>query len=108
MQRPERRFAFRLSLALGVFHPDYLLTAISSRQLAEWIAFQRLEPFGETRADFRSGIIASTIANVFRGKKQPAAAPTDFMPRFSRPPAENVSIKVRKTMKSLLKKIHAE
>ena len=57
---------------------------ISSREFAEWIAYNRLEPFGERRADLRTGIVASVIANVNRDKKKrskPFKA-EEFMPEF--------------------------
>jgi len=38
-----RRFYFRLARELGYPHPDHLLRALNSRQLAEWIAFCRVE-----------------------------------------------------------------
>jgi hypothetical protein len=57
---------------------------MSSREFAEWLAYFELEPFGEERADLRSGIVASTIANVNRDPKRRRRAfrPEDFMPRF--------------------------
>ena len=56
---------------------------ISSQEFTEWMAFARLHPFGEWRADLRAGIVASTIANVNRGKGK-AYKPSDFMPDFKR------------------------
>lgn len=53
---------------------------ISDKELHEWMAFYRLEPFGDERADLRAGIIASTVANANRGKRGPVRKPTDFMP----------------------------
>ncbi len=61
---------------------DYLLKNISSRELTEWMVYYEIEPFGEERADLRSGIIASTIANVNRGKGGKAYKPSDFIPKF--------------------------
>lgn len=57
---------------------------ISSREFTEWIAYNRIEPFGEKRADIRSAIVASVIANVNRDKKKkPSPFKTDdFMPEF--------------------------
>ncbi len=55
---------------------------MSSAEYAEWIAFMGLEPIGEVRADLRAGIVASTIANVNRGKRQKPFKPADFMPDF--------------------------
>ena len=59
----------------------------------EWIEYYKLEPFGEERADLRAGIVASTIANVNRGKGQRAYKPSEFMPKFGD--------KVRKTAKQM-------
>lgn len=70
-------------MALGRPDVDGLLDELSSSQLAEWIAFYQLEPWGEERADLRAGIVASTIANVNRSpKRKKPYAPEDFMPRF--------------------------
>lgn len=46
------------------------------------MAYERLEPFGERRADLRAGIVASTIANAHRGKEGRPYTPQDFMPDF--------------------------
>lgn len=59
-----------------------MLSEISSVQFAEWMAYSRLEPWGEERDDLRMAIIASTIANVNRGKNSKAFSPQDFMPQF--------------------------
>jgi hypothetical protein len=59
-----------------------MLAEISSHTFAEWLAFRRLEPWGEERADLRAGIIASTMANSMRGKKGKPFKPQDFMPKF--------------------------
>lgn len=45
--------------------------------------YEKIEPFGEVRADLRMGIISSTFANVNRtDKKQKVWKPSDFMPDF--------------------------
>lgn len=52
-------------------------------QFVAWQEYAYLEPFGEGRADLRSGIVASVIANVNRDpKKGRAFKPEDFMPKF--------------------------
>ncbi len=61
-----------------------LLAKMTSRQLAEWIAYYRMEPWGEDRADLRSGIVASTMANINRKKGASPFKPEDFMPRFDK------------------------
>ena len=48
--------------------------------MAEWIAYDRVDPWDEARADLRAGIVAATIANVNRSKKTRAFKPEDFMP----------------------------
>lgn len=60
---------------------------ISSREFAEWQAYDRVEPFGEVRADFRAGIIASTIVNLFKSKGDKPARPDEFLPTFGEAPA---------------------
>jgi len=50
------------------------------------MAYYELEPFGEDRADLRSGIVASTIANVNRNpkKRRKAFTASEFMPDFEK------------------------
>ena len=61
-----------------------LLGRISSRELTEWRAYSGLEPFGEDRADLRAGIVASTVANVFRKSVTKPYKAQEFMPRFEK------------------------
>lgn len=70
---------FRLALALGMPVRE-LLSRIGSDELTEWMAFYQLEPFGDFRADFRSGVMAATFANAHRSKDAKAFTPEDFMP----------------------------
>lgn len=89
-------FAHRLALALGNIDVDAMLDGISSDQLIRWIAYAKIEPFGEERGDLRSAIVASTIANANRIKGRVFKI-DDFMPEF------NKSKKTWQEMKSLLK-----
>jgi len=57
-----------------------MLARIDSRELAEWIAYDTIEPIGEQRTDMACGVIASTIANCHRPKGHSAFKPLDFMP----------------------------
>ena len=79
-------FLFRLALALGAAHPDDLLDHLDSHQIAEWLAFAQLEPFGERMADYRAGQLCATVAN-YAGKTRAAGAdmavPGDFMPALA-------------------------
>lgn len=62
-----------------------LLASMSSRELTEWQMFYHIEPFGGERADLQAGIVASTIANVNRGKGSKVFSPADFMPFAEKP-----------------------
>ena len=62
-----------------------LLARVDSRELAEWRAYERIEPFGEKRADARAGMVASVMANAWKGKDQKAFTPEDFMPEYDKP-----------------------
>lgn len=62
-----------------------LLTRISSRELTEWMCYFAIEgPAGEDRADWRAGLVASTIANANRDpkKRREPFTPKDFMPEW--------------------------
>jgi len=71
-------------LALGFAHPRYLKRYLTSKDLAEWAAYDTIEPFGEERADFRTGIICSQLDACHRvkGSVQP---PIAFMPFSEKP-----------------------
>jgi len=76
----------KLCLVFGFPNTDALEEVMSYRQFKEWYIYNAIEPIiGEERADLRAGIIASTIANVNRSKKnQKSYKPKDFMPFHSR------------------------
>lgn len=58
---------------------------LSSKELAEWQAYERVEPFGERRMDIRFAMLAMTISNIWRGKNQPPFKLEQFMPDFEPP-----------------------
>jgi len=60
-----------------------MLATISSTELAEWMAYYGLEPFGQDREALHAGIIAATVANASTGKGK-TYQPSDFMPDFDR------------------------
>lgn len=49
-----------------------LLERTDSHELAEWMAYNKLEPFGEERADIRAAMIAHTMACMW------SKSPPDF------------------------------
>ncbi len=55
------------------------MSSTTSRELAEWQAFARLEPFGPRREDVRAGTIAATVYNMNRGKDAPSLDAADFL-----------------------------
>ena len=59
-----------------------MLSEITSAQFAEWLAYSRIEPWGEERDDLRTGILASMIENIFRDKGKKPAKPSDFILNF--------------------------
>lgn len=63
---------------------DELSRSLSSAELAEWMAFDRLEPIGGPAADLRTGILASTVANVARRGRGKPFSPYEFMPALKR------------------------
>jgi hypothetical protein len=77
---------------------DGMLAEMSSRDLAEWMAYSRIEPWGEERDDLRIGILASMIANMFREKGKKAYEPQDFILNFE---PEDEEAKVQKMIESL-------
>lgn len=56
-----------------------LYKEIDSAELEEWRAYYSLESWGGPKKDVRAGIIASTIANVNRGKNTKAFSHEDFI-----------------------------
>jgi hypothetical protein len=56
---------------------------IDSAHFTELMAEEKLEPRGQSRADFRAAITSSVIANANRSKNQKPFKPSDFMPDFT-------------------------
>ena len=79
---------------------------MNSRELTEWMAYAKLEPFGDLRADLRAGIVASTVANAQRGRKRRPLKPEDFMPyakaeRHRNPDHKGLSARLRAAFSEL-------
>lgn len=72
-----------MALALGMTVEE-LGERMSSRELTEWLAFDRISPIGDERDDLRAGIVASTVANCHRSRREPFT-PQDFMPFVQKP-----------------------
>lgn len=73
------------------------------RQLVAWKEYADLEPFGDTRADLRMGILASLTANIHTKKGARQFTPADFMPKFGpREPAKQMDADGWKTFKRVV------
>ena len=61
---------------------------MTSGQFTEWQAYFAEDPWGEERADLRSGILASLFAEAHRdaAKRPEPFRPVDFMPYHRREP----------------------
>lgn len=71
--------------ALAIGWPVPLLEKIlSSSDIAEAMAYDRIDPFGNKRSDLQAGIVASVIANANRPKHGKAFTPQDFIARFDK------------------------
>lgn len=70
---PERRFLFRLALALGRTVAE--VERMPAREVDEWQRYYALEPFGAWRDNAHAGLIAAQLANVHRKK---SARPVTF------------------------------
>lgn len=84
--RPSRQFYFRLCKELGYPHPDYLLGELTSAQISEWEAYDRLDPIGKWRDELSIASQTSVIVNMVRQlyhdpkKGKPTFVnPNDFM-----------------------------
>lgn len=70
-----------------------LLREIDSKELSEWMAYARMEPFGAVREDYRAGIISTILASA-HGKKGAHFSPETFFPELeyarARPPKQSV------------------
>jgi len=75
-------------------------------EFIDWQAYCLLEPFGGDIGFLQSGIIASTIANVNRGKNKAPYKASDFMPDYSKrflPPKKQSTKSIKKFMMGLVK-----
>lgn len=71
---------------------DGMLAGIPAALLAEWTAFDKVEPISlGYRGDVQAGIVASLLANVYRdpSKKAEPYTPEDFIPSFRRAERRN-------------------
>jgi hypothetical protein len=82
VDRPERQFYFRLAGFLGGMTVAEMLSRVSSHELTEWMAYEKLTgPLDvRLRGDVSAGIVAATVANSQGAKKK--LKPGDFIPTW--------------------------
>jgi hypothetical protein len=69
-----------------------LLCSISSHELTEWMAYERVAgPLGGLRTDVGAAIVASTLANIHRDKRARAYKLADFLPEWQTEDHEDMS-----------------
>lgn len=59
-----------------------MLGRMDSRELSEWLAYYKLEPFGQDRQDAGPAIVAHTIANIHRPADSDPYPLSAFFPRI--------------------------
>lgn len=57
-----------------------MLSGLTARKIIDWIAYSRIEPFGEERGDVRIAQLCCLVANALRPKGRPPARLEQFMP----------------------------
>jgi len=92
--------AFRLCLAIGLPHPDWLWRLLTAKQWADWLAFSGVETWGDIRADLRAAIIGAHLSNRWRGKSETPVKPTDLMPHEK--PHEQTPEEMEQRLKDIL------
>jgi hypothetical protein len=71
---------FRHQLALALGRTKEELRDMPRAEFVDWLAYDRIEPFGLARADMQAGIIASIIVNAM--SKKGKSKPSDFRLKF--------------------------
>lgn len=57
------------------------MAALNRRQIAEWVAYSNLCPFGDERADYRSATATFWLRGAWAAEDD-GMQPMDFMPKF--------------------------
>lgn len=70
---------------MGAAHPDELRKRLNSRQIAEWIAYANIEPFGSQHDELLHGIRCALFAAAHRSEGSEPPQITDFMPSYETP-----------------------
>lgn len=70
-------------MRLGILHVERdVLFGLTAKQFRAWQHYFELEPFDETRQDYRIASIVQMLYNVNRGKNSPVGKLQDFVLKF--------------------------
>lgn len=56
---------------------------MTSEELTNWIAFSRVHPWGDSRADYQAATVAYTVYQMLRGKGSSTLSVDEFLLKFS-------------------------
>jgi len=76
-------------LAIGgdrCIHPDFLEQHLNRRQIYEWMAYEKLFPFGDLRDDYR---MAHQTFWLRAAWLEDAGEPNDYMPQLDNEPVKS-------------------
>ena len=68
-----------------------MLERMPASEFNEWMILEKIEPFGDRRADVLAGMICSIIANVNRGPKARPMPVDKFIPKWEEQPRQQTS-----------------
>ena len=91
--------------------PRELLARVTTEEIAEAMAWERIEPFGSLHFEMVIGQVCATFANLHRdpAKRPEPYLPRDFMAPLDRaladaPPAEPIFVEDPKALSDLIRK----
>lgn len=82
------------------------MDSLTSVQLSEWEAYDRIDPIGTWREDYRMAAIQATLTNIHNvlnteeGKTPTQTTPSDFMPIWDKVEREKISKEAEEDKKS--------
>jgi hypothetical protein len=76
------RFAHRLALAMHEVDVELMLRRLTAKKFVRWMIYERIEPFGQLRDDYRAALITSEVANTGYDTKGKRFTAEDFLLKF--------------------------
>lgn len=82
-----------------------MLEKMSSKELAEWMAFYEQEPWGTEVDLYGHAMTTSTLVNIYRKEDTKPVSPGDVMPSFKKPTPDDM-ISQAKTITDMMKRVN--